>query len=72
MWYLDYKNRKCRKRLVNKLVEECIENIDEVKVSKITLAENQNSYKCNFTNVKCTFFNILYNKCWDWCLFCLL
>ena len=26
--YLDYKNFKCRKRLINKLVEECSENID--------------------------------------------
>ena len=26
--YLDYKNCKCRKRLINKLVEECSENID--------------------------------------------
>ena len=29
--YLDYENFKCRKRLVDKLVEECAENIDEVK-----------------------------------------
>ena len=27
--YLDYKNCKCRKRIVDKLVEECIENIYE-------------------------------------------
>ena len=26
--YLDYKNCKCRKRLTEKLVEECSENID--------------------------------------------
>ena len=26
--YLDYKNWKCRNKLVNKLVEECSENID--------------------------------------------
>ena len=26
--YLDYKNCKCRKRLVDKLVEKCRENID--------------------------------------------
>ena len=45
--YLDYKNCKCRKKLVDKLVEECNETIDEVKLTKITLAENKNSYKCN-------------------------
>ena len=27
--YLDYENCKCRKRLVDKLVKECNENIDE-------------------------------------------
>ena len=26
--YLDYKNFKCRKKLTDKLVEECSENID--------------------------------------------
>ena len=26
--YLDYKNCKCRERLIDKLVEECSENID--------------------------------------------
>ena len=26
--YLDYKNCKCRKRIIDKLVEECSENID--------------------------------------------
>ena len=26
--YLDYKNCKCKKRLIDKLVEECSENID--------------------------------------------
>ena len=39
--YLDYKNCKFRKRFIDKLVEECIENIDEVKMAKITLAEDQ-------------------------------
>ena len=30
--YLDYKNCKCRQSLVDKLVEECSENIDENKL----------------------------------------
>ena len=37
--YLDYKNRKCRKKLVDKLVAECAENIDEVKITEITSTE---------------------------------
>ena len=30
--YLDYKNCKCRKKIIDKLIEECIENIDENKI----------------------------------------
>ena len=30
--YLDYKNCKCRKKIINKLIEECSENIDENKM----------------------------------------
>ena len=30
--YLDYKNCKCRNKLVDKLVEECSENIDGHKM----------------------------------------
>ena len=32
--YLDYENCKCRKKLVDKLTEECTENIDEVKIAE--------------------------------------
>ena len=35
------------KKLVDKLVEECIETNNEVKLAKITLAENKNKYKCS-------------------------
>ena len=31
--YLDYGNCKCWKKLVDKLVEECTENIDEVEIA---------------------------------------
>ena len=70
--YLDYKNCKCSKRLVNKLVEKCNENIDEVKLTKITPAENEDNCKHNFLIVHCVVFNVFYNHCWNWCLFCLL
>ena len=30
--YFDYEKCKCRKKLVDKLVDECTENIDEVKI----------------------------------------
>ena len=32
--YLDYENCKCRKRLVRKLLEECTENVEKVKLAK--------------------------------------
>ena len=35
--YLDYENCKCRKRLVRKLLEECTENVEKVKLAKKTL-----------------------------------
>ena len=57
--YLDYKNCNCKKRLVNKLVE-CSETIDEMKLTKITLAENENSYKCNSCILYIVLFSIFF------------
>ena len=42
--YLDYSDCKCRKKLVDPLVEECTENIDETKLVNITV-ENKNNSK---------------------------
>ena len=47
--YLDYENCKCRKRLVDKLVEECNENIDEAKLTEIALFEQKNECACYYT-----------------------
>ena len=47
--YLDYENCKCRKRLVDKLVEECNENIDEAKLTQIVLFEHKNKCGCSYT-----------------------
>ena len=55
-----YKNCKCRKKLVDKLVEECGENVDEAKLTEIALAENENSYKCSFCAVYIVLFWIFY------------
>ena len=43
--YIDYQNCKCRKKLFDKLFEQCTENIDEVKIAEITVTEN--IYKCS-------------------------
>ena len=53
--YLDYENCKCRKKLVAPLIEECTETVAEVKLAKITLAENENSCKYN----SCTVYIVL-------------
>ena len=52
--YLDYENCKCRKKLVDKLVAECTENIDEVKIAEITSTElhsagHENVCVCSYT-----------------------
>ena len=54
--YLDYENCKCRKKLVDKIVDECTETVEEVKLAKITLAENENSNKCS----SCTVYILCY------------
>ena len=40
--YLDYENCKCRKQLVDKLVEECNENIEETSLVEKTSVKNKN------------------------------
>ena len=41
--YLDYEHCK----LVKKLVNECTETVEEVKLARITYAEYENCYKCS-------------------------
>ena len=42
---IDYSSCKCRKKLIDPLVEECTENIDETKLVNITV-ENKNNDRC--------------------------
>ena len=44
--YLNYSDGKCRKKLVDPLVEECTETIDETELVNITV-ENKNNSRCN-------------------------
>ena len=53
--YLGHENCKCRKKSVAPLIEECTETVDEVRLGKIILAENESSYKCS----SCTVFIVL-------------
>ena len=43
--YLDYSNCKCRKKLIDLLMEECTENINETKLVEKSLDENND--RCN-------------------------
>ena len=43
--YLDYENCKCKRKLVDKLFEECTENVEEVKLAKITSTEHESKHK---------------------------
>ena len=56
--YLDYEHCKCRKELIDKLVDEWIETVEEAKLAKITRAEN--SYKCSFCTVYIVLFCIFF------------
>ena len=49
------KTVNAEKKLIDKLIDECTETIEEVKLAKITLAENENSYKCS----SCTVYIVL-------------
>ena len=57
--YLDYSNCRCRKKLVDPLIEECTENIEETKLVNINLAENENSY-CNSCKVYIVFMTVVF------------
>ena len=44
--YLDYSDCKRQKKLADKLIDECIETIEETKLVNITFSENENNYEC--------------------------
>ena len=60
--YLGYKNCKCRKKLIDPLVEECTENIDETKINNETKLtnENKNENKYSFFVVYIALFSIIF------------
>ena len=52
----DYEHWKCKKKLVDKLVDECTETVEELKLARITYAEYENCYKCS----SCTMYTVLF------------
>ena len=66
--YLDYENCKCRKELVDKLIDECTETIEEVKLAKITpmeqhSTENQNENKYSSCKVYIVLMIVVFTIC---------
>ena len=53
-WVFNYENCKCRKRLVDKFVDECDENIDE-ETSLVKI----NSTNCKYNS--CIFYIVLFS-----------
>ena len=47
-------------KIVHKLVEECIENLEEVKLVKITLAEDENQHKSSSCILHIVLFSIIF------------
>ena len=49
------------KKIAGKLIDECTETIEEVKLANITLAENENSYyKCSSCKVYIVFMIVVF------------
>ena len=48
------------KKLADKLVEECTETNNEIKLAKITLSENENKYKCSSCTPYIVLFSIVF------------
>ena len=49
-----------QEKLIDKLVDECAETVEEVKLAKVTLAENEYKYKCNSCTLYIVLFSILF------------
>ena len=58
--YLDYKNCKCRKNLVDKLVEECRENIDEKELHQNKMTYNSTLNYYGKICISCTVYKVLF------------
>ena len=56
--YLDHENCKCRNKLVDKLTEECAENIDEVRIDECNSVKNK--CKHNSSTLYIVLFSIVF------------
>ena len=63
--YLDYENCKYKKKIVDKLVEQCIETVKEVKLAKTSLSEDENKHECSSCTLYIVLFSNFHNKHWN-------
>ena len=49
-----------QKKLVNKLAEECVENIEEIKIAKLIPAENENKHRCSSSTPYIVLFSLIF------------
>ena len=57
--YLDHSNCKCRKKLVDKLVEDCTENIEETRLVEKASSKNEIKHTCSSCIVYIVLFSII-------------
>ena len=69
---MDYENYKCRKKFVDKLIDECTETIEEVKLATITPAKNENENKYSSCTVYIVLMIVIFTIYQNCYLFCLL
>ena len=58
--YLDNENCKCWKKIVDKLIEQCTETTEEVKIANIALGADENKHKCSSCTLYIVFFAIIF------------
>ena len=54
------KTVRAKNKIVNKLVEECTETVEEMKLTKVTSAENESVGKCSSCTLCIVLFSIIF------------
>ena len=49
-----------QEQIVDKLVKECTKNVEAVKLTKSTLAKNENKHKCSSCTLYIVLFSIIF------------
>ena len=49
-----------QKILVDKLIEECTENVEEVKIAKLTPTDKKNKHKCSSCTLHTALFSLIF------------